>query len=120
MIVSLHLPKTAGSSFLFALQNVFGAGLRLDYGDMGKLQTYFAGKPAGDLAAPIDEEGVALAAMARQFRLRQTKGADTDKPRTRAPGPALYSTPDPDPVTRSDLPGLGIYSEPNLAAHSRA
>lgn len=34
MLVSLHLPKTAGSSFRASLQEHFGEGLRLDYGDM--------------------------------------------------------------------------------------
>jgi hypothetical protein len=33
MIVSVHLPKTAGSSFLSILKNRFGERLLLDYGD---------------------------------------------------------------------------------------
>ena len=32
-IISVHIPKTAGSSFLAGLQSVFGERLLLDYSD---------------------------------------------------------------------------------------
>jgi hypothetical protein len=34
MLISLHLPKTAGTSFRAALEERFGDGLRRDYGDV--------------------------------------------------------------------------------------
>jgi hypothetical protein len=33
MIVSIHVPKTAGTSFRFRLEAAFGARLPCDYGD---------------------------------------------------------------------------------------
>lgn len=38
MILSVHIPKTAGTSFLVYLQEAFGSRLRLDYGDVPELQ----------------------------------------------------------------------------------
>ena len=40
MIVSVHLPKTAGSSFLKSLESRFGDGLLRDYTDMAMIQKY--------------------------------------------------------------------------------
>jgi hypothetical protein len=37
------MPKTAGSSFLQALETQFGEGLRKDYSDMARIQQYLAG-----------------------------------------------------------------------------
>lgn len=43
MLISLHMPKTAGNSFLQALETYFGEGLRKDYSDMSRIQRYLAG-----------------------------------------------------------------------------
>lgn len=41
MIVSLHMPKVGGNSFLVALKEVFSGRVYEDYGDMSDLQRYF-------------------------------------------------------------------------------
>lgn len=56
VIISLHMPKTAGNSFLNALRQRFHETLLLDYGDMNALQAYFAGAPSGELAIPVPME----------------------------------------------------------------
>ena len=43
MLISLHMPKTAGNSFRTALESAFGDSLRLDYSDMSKIQEYLSG-----------------------------------------------------------------------------
>ena len=43
MLISLHLPKTAGSSFLRALEAIFGKDLLQDYSDMSNIQQYLSG-----------------------------------------------------------------------------
>jgi len=43
LLISLHMPKTAGSSFLQALETHFGEGLQKDYSDMARIQQYLAG-----------------------------------------------------------------------------
>lgn len=43
MLISLHLPKTAGNSFLQALETNFGEGLRKDYSGMSGIQDYLTG-----------------------------------------------------------------------------
>jgi len=43
LLISLHMPKTAGSSFLLTLKTQFGEGLRKDYSDMSRIQQYLAG-----------------------------------------------------------------------------
>lgn len=60
MIISLHMPKTAGNSFLNALNKKYGPHLKQDYGDMARIQEYLAGQiPAesvyGDSAAEKNE-----------------------------------------------------------------
>lgn len=50
MIISLHLPKTAGTSFGAALQRHFGDGLRRDYDDL-PLNTPVAERQAAALRA---------------------------------------------------------------------
>lgn len=45
MLISLHLPKTAGNSLLLALNSAFGEkNLFQDYSDMIRIQEYLAGK----------------------------------------------------------------------------
>lgn len=44
MLISLHMPKVAGNSFLHTLERHFGAGLAKDYVDMSRIQDYLAGK----------------------------------------------------------------------------
>ncbi|MBK5970352.1 hypothetical protein CCR91_16710 [Thiorhodovibrio winogradskyi] len=46
---------------------------------------------AGKSHARFDEGGLVVSAMPRLFRHRQTKGAETDKPRLKCWQPALYS-----------------------------
>lgn len=53
MIISLHLPKTAGTSFGAALQSHFGDGLRRDYDDL-PLNTPAAERKAAALRACLD------------------------------------------------------------------
>ena len=55
MLISLHMPKTAGNSFLQALESKFGEGLRRDYSDMSRIQQYLA----GDLS-PLEIAGCRL------------------------------------------------------------
>jgi hypothetical protein len=43
MLISLHMPKTAGNSFLQALETRFGESLQKDYSDMPRIQQYLAG-----------------------------------------------------------------------------
>jgi hypothetical protein len=43
VLISLHVQKTAGNSFLQALETKFGEGLRNDYSDMSRKQQYLAG-----------------------------------------------------------------------------
>jgi hypothetical protein len=44
MIISLHIPKTAGSSFGLSLKKHFGRKVFFDYDDMHSLQKYFVGE----------------------------------------------------------------------------
>lgn len=55
MLISLHMPKTAGNSFLQALETTFGESLRKDYSDMSRIQQYLA----GDLS-PLEIAGCRL------------------------------------------------------------
>jgi len=43
LLISLHLPKTAGNSFLKTLGSQFGENLMQDYSDMSVIQQYLAG-----------------------------------------------------------------------------
>ena len=43
MLISLHMPKTAGNSFMHALETKFGNELKKDYSDMLKINQYLAG-----------------------------------------------------------------------------
>jgi hypothetical protein len=43
MLISMHLPKTAGNSFLKALERKYGQNLYKDYDDMQKIQKFLAG-----------------------------------------------------------------------------
>ena len=43
MLISLHMPKTAGNSFLQTLEKKFGNNLQKDYSDMPRIQQYLAG-----------------------------------------------------------------------------
>ncbi len=43
MVISLHIPKVAGNSFLRALERQYGAALHRDYSDMPKIQRYLSG-----------------------------------------------------------------------------
>lgn len=60
MLISLHLPKTAGTSFGAALDRRFGQGLRHDYGDL-PLNTPAAVRNAAALRAglALDDDGLA-------------------------------------------------------------
>ena len=53
LLISLHLPKTGGNSFLQALQSAFGSSLRQDYSDMSRIQGYLTGElTAQEIAEP--------------------------------------------------------------------
>jgi hypothetical protein len=60
MLISLHMPKTAGNSFLQALDSVFGKGLRQDYSDMSRIQNYLAGELAASEVAELPVEELAV------------------------------------------------------------
>lgn len=51
MIISLHMPKTAGNSFLDALKVRFGPHLKQDYNDMIRIQEYLAGQIPAELVS---------------------------------------------------------------------
>lgn len=63
MIVSLHLPKTAGTSFGAALQDHFGERLRRDYGDL-PLNTPADVRNASALRASLDMDDGGLEGVA--------------------------------------------------------
>jgi hypothetical protein len=44
MLISLHLPKTAGTSFRLTLEGVYGSRLLSDYDDMSAIQDYLSGE----------------------------------------------------------------------------
>ena len=52
MIISIHMPKTAGASFLATLRDVYGAALLADYEDMAALQAYFSTGASGAVSTP--------------------------------------------------------------------
>lgn len=61
MLISVHLPKTAGTSFRDVLQSHFGEDLRLDYGDVPINRT------------PLCRKSIALTSMTR-YALRPPRG----------------------------------------------
>lgn len=53
MLISLHLPKTAGTSFRQTLESVYGSKLFSDYYDMSSIQDYLLGEvDANNLTKP--------------------------------------------------------------------
>ena len=56
LLISLHLPKTGGNSFLQALEAAFGPGLKQDYADMSRIQAYLAGELAPESLAQAQSD----------------------------------------------------------------
>ena len=81
MIVSIHMPKTAGNSFVKALAGAYGQALRLDYGDMVELQNYFASGSPGALCAPVPEDRLSGIACVHGHFLAPKYGVFATSPR---------------------------------------
>lgn len=58
LLISLHLPKTGGNSFLNAIQSRIGQGCVQDYMDMNYIQAYFMGGVPGNAIRKIQAEDI--------------------------------------------------------------
>jgi hypothetical protein len=77
------MPKTAGNSFLNSLRRAYGQALRLDYGDMAKLQEYFVSDSPGELCVPVSADRLDSIACVHGHFLAAKYGSFASDPRNR-------------------------------------